>query len=146
MASLIRQAGEVLETTDKAGVPAAIDALGGQTGADAARPLGRYGVMFSYGLLSSEPIPIDGLQMIFRCSTVRGFWLRDWFRSVPVERQHTVSAELLRLMARGKIAPPIEAEYPLKEVVKAVQHAERTAAKASSFAPFAGFTSGHSPF
>lgn len=115
----------VMEITDKAGVPAAIDAVGGQTGAEAVRSLGRHGVMLSYGLLSGEPIPIDGGQMIFRCSTVRGFWLSDWVRSVPVERQRAVSAELLGLMAKGKIAPPIEAEYPLKDVVKAVQHAER---------------------
>lgn len=115
----------VMEITDKAGVPAAIDAVGGQTGADTARSLGLHGMMLSYGLLSSEAIPIDGLHMIFRCSTVRGFWLRDWFRTVPVERRHAVSAELLRLMAGGKIAPPIEAEYPLKDAVKAVQHAER---------------------
>ncbi|GAB4356377.1 MAG: zinc-binding dehydrogenase [Gammaproteobacteria bacterium] len=115
----------VLEITDKQGVPAAIDAVGGQTGADAARALGRHGVMLSYGLLSGEPMPIDVGQMIFRCSTVRGFWLSDWFRSVPVEKQRAVSAELLGLMAKGEIAPPVEAEYPLKDVIKAVQHAER---------------------
>lgn len=28
-------------------------------------------------------------------------------------------------MTKGEIAPPIEAKYPLKDVVKAVQHAER---------------------
>lgn len=115
----------VMEITNKAGVPAAIDAVGGQNGAAAAHSLSRHGVMLSYGLLSGEPIPIDGGQMIFQCSTVRGFWLSDWFRSVPAERQRAVSAELLGLMARGAIAPPIEAKYPLKDVVKAVQHAER---------------------
>lgn len=115
----------VMAITDRAGVPAAIDAVGGQTGADTARSLSWHGVMLSYGLLSGKPIPIDGGQMIFRCSTVRGFWLSDWFRNVPVERRRAVSTELLGLMARGEIAPPIEAEYPLKDIVKAVQHTER---------------------
>jgi len=116
----------VMQITAKAGVPAAIDAVGGQTGADAARSLGRHGVMLSYGLLSGEPIPIDGGRMIFRSLTVRGFWLSDWFRNVPVERRRNVSSELLELMTRGEIAPPIEAEYPLKDITQAVQHAQRS--------------------
>jgi NADPH:quinone reductase len=115
----------VIEITDKEGVPRAIDAVGGQTGAHVARCLGRHGVMLSYGLLSGKPMPIDGGRMIFQCSTVRGFWLSDWFRSVPVEKQRAVSAELLGLIVRGEIAPPVEAEYPLKDVIKAVQHSER---------------------
>lgn len=116
----------VRQITAKAGVPAAIDAVGGQTGADAARSLGRHGVMLSYGLLSGEPISIDGGRMIFRSLTVRGFWLSNWFRSVPAERRRVVSAELLGLMTRGEIAPPIEAEYPLKDIMQAVQHADRS--------------------
>jgi NADPH2:quinone reductase len=114
----------VMEITETVGVAAAIDAVGGQTGADAARVLSQHGVMLSYGLLSGRSIPIDGGQMIFQCSTVRGFWLSDWFCNVPAEGQRAVSTELLRLMARGEIVPPIEAEYPLEDVVKAVQHAE----------------------
>jgi len=112
--------------TGNAGVPAAIDAVGGQTGGDAARALGPRGVMLSYGLLSGQPIPLDAGMMIFRTLTVRGFWLTDWFRNTPPEKVQAVSAELLGLMAGGELAPPVEAEYPLKDVVQAVQHAERT--------------------
>ena len=115
----------VMAITDKAGVSAAIDAVGGQTGTDALRSLGRHGVMLSYGLLTGEPMTIDGGQMIFRCSAVRGFWLSDWFRSVPAEKQRAVSIEMLDLMVNGEIVPPVEAEYPLKDVLNAVQHAER---------------------
>jgi NADPH:quinone reductase-like Zn-dependent oxidoreductase len=115
----------VMRITGEAGVPAAIDAVGGRTGSEAARALGRRGVMLSYGLLSGEPLTIDSGRMIFKSSTVRGFWLAEWFRSVPAERLRAVSAELLGLMAEGAVAPPVEAEYPLRDIVKAVAHAER---------------------
>jgi NADPH:quinone reductase-like Zn-dependent oxidoreductase len=89
------------------------------------RALGPRGVMLVYGLLAQEPLPIDGGHMIFHSSTVRGFWLSDWFQRTPPERQRAVTGELLGLMARRQIVPPIEAEYALQEVIQAVQHAER---------------------
>lgn len=115
----------VMEITGGAGVSKAIDAVGGQTGGEAVRALGRGGVLLVYGLLSMEPTPIDGGRMIFNTSTVRGFWLGEWFRSAPPERQLSVTSELLRLMAAGEVVPPVEAEYPLEEVLAAVEHSVR---------------------
>jgi NADPH2:quinone reductase len=103
----------------------AIDAVGGETGAAVMRSLGRGGVMLVYGLLSGRPMPIDGGRMIFASTTVRGFWLGDWMRSAPPERQQAVTAEMLRSMATQEIVPPVEAEYPLAEVLAAVEHSER---------------------
>jgi NADPH:quinone reductase-like Zn-dependent oxidoreductase len=81
--------------------------------------------MLVYGLLSGQPMPIDGGRMIFTSSTVRGFWLGDWMRTAPPERQQAVTVEMLRSMASNEIVPPVEAEYPLSEVLAAVAHSER---------------------
>lgn len=110
----------------EAGVTAAIDAVGGKVGGDVVRALGPGGVMLVYGRLSREPLPLDGGQMVFRNLTVRGFWLTDWFRRNSVEQRSAVMGEVLDLMAKGQIAPPIEAEYDLGAVVGAVRHAERS--------------------
>jgi len=115
----------VMEITGGAGVLKAIDAVGGRTGGAAVRALGRGGVLLVYGLLSMEPTPVDGGRMIFNTTTVRGFWLAEWFRSAPPERQMAVTSELLRLMASGEVVPPVEAEYPLEEVLAAVEHSVR---------------------
>lgn len=115
----------VKEITGKAGLTKAIDAVGGQTGAAVMSALGRGGVMLVYGLLSMEPMPIDGGRMIFTTSTLRGFWLGEWLRSAPPERQHAITAEMLRSMASNEIVPPVEAEYPLSEVLAACEHAQR---------------------
>ena len=111
--------------TGKEGLHKAIDAVGGETGGSVVRALGRGGVMLVYGLLSGQPMPIDGGRMIFNSSTVRGFWLGDWMRTAPPERQHAVTTEMLRSMSSNEIVPPVEAEYPLTEILAAVAHSER---------------------
>lgn len=115
----------VREITGREGLHKAIDAVGGETGAAVVRALGRGGVMLVYGRLSGQPMPIDGGRMIFTSSTVRGFWLGDWMRSAPPERQHAATTEMLRSMASDEIVPPVEAEYPLAEVLAAAAHSER---------------------
>jgi NADPH:quinone reductase-like Zn-dependent oxidoreductase len=115
----------VKEITGKAGLTKAIDAVGGKTAAAVFQSLGRGGVMLVYGLLSMEPMSIDGGRMIFTTTTIRGFWLSQWLGAAPPERQQAVTGEMLRSMAANEIVPPVEAEYPLAEVLAAVAHAER---------------------
>jgi NADPH:quinone reductase len=115
----------VKEITGRAGLTKAIDAVGGETGGAVVSALGRGGVLLVYGLLSMEPMPVDSGRMIFTTSTIRGFWLGDWFQTAPPERQQAVTAELLGLMAAGEVVPPVEAEYPLTEVLAAVRHSVR---------------------
>lgn len=115
----------VKEITGKVGLTKAIDAVGDQTGADVMRALGRGGVLLVYGLLSMQPMPIDGGRMIFTSTTLKGFWLTEWLRSAAPERQQAVTSEMLRAMATNEIVPPVEAQYPLEDVLSAVAHAER---------------------
>jgi NADPH2:quinone reductase len=115
----------VKEITGKAGLSKAIDAVGGKTAAAVFQALGRGGVMLVYGLLSMEPMSIDGGRMIFTTTTIRGFWLSQWLGTAPPERQQAVTGEMLRSMAANEIVPPVEAEYPLADVLAAVAHAER---------------------
>jgi NADPH:quinone reductase-like Zn-dependent oxidoreductase len=63
--------------------------------------------------------------MIFTSATIRGFWLGEWFRSAAPEQQQKVTMELLRLMATNEVVPPVEAEYPLADVLAAIEHSER---------------------
>ncbi len=115
----------VREITGKAGLTKAVDAVGGETGAAVMQSLGRGGVLLVYGLLSGRPMPVDGGRMIFTSSTLRGFWLGEWMRSAPPERQQATVTGMLRAMATREIVPPVEAEYPLAEVLAAISHSER---------------------
>ena len=115
----------VMAITNGAGVPAAIDAVGGQVAGSIVEALAPGGVMLSYGLLALEPILINGALTIFRTLSVRGFWLTAWLRRAPAEKQRTVMREVLGHMAKGEIVPPVEAKYDLGDITDAVRHAER---------------------
>lgn len=110
--------------TDGKGVPYALDAVGGETGTQAFAALGRHGTLIVYGLLSGEPMKIDG-RMIFRESVVRGFWLAVWLRNASPEKMNTVFSALLPMLSEKQAESPIEAIYDLAEVVQAAAHAAR---------------------
>jgi len=115
----------VMAITGGAGVPAAIDAVGGDVGSNVAFALAPGGVMLTYGMLSLTPMQLNGGQMVFRTTSVRGFWLTSWIQRAGPEKQRACIQAVLTHMAKGEIVPPVEATYDLNDVTAAVQHAER---------------------
>lgn len=118
-------AAQVLALTGGRGVHGGVDAVGGATGALAASCLRAGASLLIYGGLSGQPIPLNGGEMIFKGTTVRGFWLTFWFGARPQTHVQAVLAQLMALMAQGQIVPPVEAEYDLADFRLAVLHAER---------------------
>ncbi len=114
---------QVTELTE-GGVQGVLDAVGGAVGALAADTLRTRGTMLAYGLLSGQPVPLNTGRMLFKGTTVRGFWLTRWMQSQPPEQLRAVFTALLGLMTEGHIQPPVEAEYDLGDVLEAVRHAQ----------------------
>jgi NADPH2:quinone reductase len=106
-------------------VTKAIDAVGGTTGARLADALGYGGTLIVYGSLSREKLPLDATRLVFRALAVKGFWLAEWVRATPREAREKAFTETLRLLAAGKLAPPVEAQYDLADFAEAIAHAER---------------------
>ena len=115
---------KVLALTGGKGAAAALEAVGGETGALALACLARGGTMLVYGMLSGEPVPVNSGALLFKSQTVRGFWLVQWLRDKP-QAVPQVAGELMRLMAEGKLVPPVEAEYSLDDYRAAIEHATR---------------------
>lgn len=116
----------VREITGGAGVRGAIDAVGGPGAADVAACLAPGGTMIPIGLLSGAPLgPLDAAEMIFKGTTVRGFWLITWFQTRTPEQLHAAFSEVTALLAEGVLAPPVEAEYDLADFRDAIRHAQR---------------------
>jgi NADPH:quinone reductase-like Zn-dependent oxidoreductase len=108
----------------KYGVKAVLEAVGGETGADALECLTRGGTMLIYGMLSWKPIPVNSAVMIFKSLTVRGFWLTTWMQTAPADVQRTAAKELLTLFATGKLNAPVDAAFDLADFKQAVLRAE----------------------
>jgi len=116
---------EVMKITQGQGVFAAIDSVGGLTGARAAKCLRQGGTMLVYGLLSEERIPVDPGDMIFKGTTIRGFWMSRWYQQTPPQEIQSTWNDVLKMMAGGELVPPVEAEYDLAEFKAAIEHSER---------------------
>lgn len=108
----------------KYGVKAVLEAVGGETGAEALECLTRNGIMLIYGMLSLKPIPMNSAIMIFKQLTVRGFWLTTWMQTAPPEVQRTAAKELLTLFATGKLHAPVDATFDLADFKEAVIRSE----------------------
>lgn len=116
----------VREVTGGSGVRAVIDAVGGPQGAELAGCLADRGTMIAMGLLGGAPLgPLDTADMIFRGTTIRGFWLIAWFETRARETIGRALGEVLSLLADGTLDPPVEAEYDLSDFRTAIEHSQR---------------------
>ncbi|HMF32114.1 MAG TPA: zinc-dependent alcohol dehydrogenase family protein [Candidatus Lokiarchaeia archaeon] len=117
---------KILQVTKGQGVHAAIDAVGGWTGAIAAKSLRPGGTMLVYGLLSEERTPIDTGDLIFKGSTLRGFWLTQWMQKTSQPEVQETMATIMGFLSEGKLDLPVEAEYDLSSIRDAVIHATQS--------------------
>lgn len=116
---------QVMKLT-KHGVDGAIDAVGGKTGSIASKCLRRGAKLIVYGLLSlSNRTPIDTGEMIFKGTTIKGFWLTRWYQDAPPDEQKRIMKDLIAEMIQGSIEPSVEAIYPLEDYKRALEHSTK---------------------
>jgi NADPH:quinone reductase-like Zn-dependent oxidoreductase len=106
------------------GVPFALDAVGGATGAAAVRALGPEGRMLVYGTLADEPFPLDPRMLIAGHKCIEGFWLSDWVRKQGVFTMLRLFRRLRRLFGKGVMGSEVGASFPLTQIQEAVRRAE----------------------
>lgn len=105
------------------GAEAAVDAVGGSLAGDLVKLLRPGGTLLVYGALSGAPLQLPGGQLIFRTATVRGFWLTDWKKRTPRAERDRCCAEVMDLMAQGRLHCPVAAVVPLAAWPTAVAQA-----------------------
>jgi NADPH:quinone reductase-like Zn-dependent oxidoreductase len=93
----------VRSLTDDEGVKYALDAVAGELGTEVTNLLGDDGCMLVYGLLSNTGLPrLNGRNLLFKQSGVKGFWLQKWARSHETKLIEFLH-ESVRLTASGKL-------------------------------------------
>lgn len=113
----------VLDLTKGAGVPFAIDAVGGATGSEVLSTLARGGRMLVYGTLAGEPITIDPRILLVGQKRVEGFWLSEWVRDAGVLAMLRLFRRLNRLIKEGVLASDVSATYELDDIKTACRTA-----------------------
>lgn len=113
------------ETGDDAAIRLALDAVGGTACMRLADCLSDGGVVVNYGFLSGDPCMITPHQTILHDISLRGFWLVKFMRSAPRAEIEALYAEMAGYFIDGTLHVPVEAEYGLAEIDKALAHAMR---------------------
>jgi NADPH:quinone reductase-like Zn-dependent oxidoreductase len=113
----------VAALTDGAGVPFAIDAVGGATGSEVVHALSRGGRLLVYGTLNRNPLTIDPRALMVGDKRVEGFWLSNWSREQSPLTMLLLFRRLGKLIRGGVLTSEVGATFPLDEIRAAVRQA-----------------------
>jgi NADPH:quinone reductase-like Zn-dependent oxidoreductase len=111
--------------TGGAGVPFALDAVGGDTGAAVARALAADGRLLLYGTLSGAPLALDPRVLMVGHRCVEGFWLSDWAARQGIVTMLGLFRRISKLLRAGVLTSEVAASFPLEEIKSAVREAAR---------------------
>jgi len=124
--------GRAVRQVSGRGADAAIDAVGGETGAAVLSALASGATCLVYGALDAgRPVPVEPGPFLFRELRLQGFWLTRWLQSAGEERIRRGVAAVLEGVESGHYRPAVERVYPLSQLIAAVEHAERPGRRGS---------------
>jgi NADPH:quinone reductase-like Zn-dependent oxidoreductase len=110
--------------TGGAGVPFAIDAVGGGTGSAILAALAPNGRMLVYGTLANEPLRIDSRTLMVGRKTVEGFWLSEWAQGQGVLTLLGLFRRIRKLLRAGVLTTEVAASFPPEQIREAVIRAQ----------------------
>ena len=113
-------AARVAAATGGAKIALAIDAVGGMATERLAQALAPGGTVINYGAMGGEACTISPASLIFRGITLRGFWLARWFKTVDAGTRNALFAELVAMIAAGRLHAPVHATYGIDAIRDAV--------------------------
>ncbi len=112
------------QLTGGAGVPFALDAVGGATALAVVRALAPDGRLLVYGTLSGEPLTLDTRLLMTGHKTIEGFWLSDWVQKQGVLTMLRLFRQISAWLRAGVLTSEVQASFPLEEIGAAVQLAQ----------------------
>jgi len=115
---------EIKSAIGGASVHLALNAVGGDSAVRLAGALAPGGTIVTYGAMARQPLKVPNGLLIFQDIAWRGFWITRWYQRVGGAAGNALLGELSALAARGIIATPIRAIYPLDQIADAIAHAQ----------------------
>jgi NADPH:quinone reductase-like Zn-dependent oxidoreductase len=100
----------------------ALDGVSGPATGVLAAALSPRGTLVSFAAMSSNPMSISPLDVIFKPVTVRGFFMAHPEFAAKLAPAAAQAAEMI---ASGRMHIPVAATYPLSSIKEAVAHAQR---------------------
>lgn len=124
--AVLDQAGEdfeerIMELTGGAGVNAALDAVGGNTGTKTLTCMAAGGSVVVYGLLSKDPVSFYNAQIIYRNLSVTGFGIRSALTDQTPDARENMIRTLKQEIIKPSFQLPVSESFPLENFREALQ-------------------------
>lgn len=113
---------ELNRITDRKGARVVFDPVGGPTISKLAEATAQGGIIFQYGVLSTEPTPLPLFSVIGKQLTIRGYTLFE-ITSNP-QRLERAKQFIVNGLASGKLKPLVAKTFPLQQIVEAHRYME----------------------
>ena len=113
---------EVRRITGGKGARVVFDPVGGPTVAKLTAAMAQRGILFQYGMLSTEPTPLPLADVLGKSLTVRGYVLFE-ITNDP-RRLERAKQFIIDGLAAGKLKPVIARTFPLDQIVAAHRYLE----------------------
>ena len=109
----------VRQVTGGAPIVRAIDSIGGAATDAIMNTLAEGGMLISFGAMSLEPMQISASNLLFKRTTVKGFWGVKRTGEIPPAELGALIGELVTLAATGVLKLPVEKAFDLADAGKA---------------------------
>jgi NADPH2:quinone reductase len=116
---------KVAEITGGAPIVRAVESIGGEAAQQLMGVLGENGELVSFGSLTFKPLVIGAENLIFKQTTVKGYWASKRLAATPPAELARMIGELARLVVTGTVKLPVDATFGLNEASEAMAAAER---------------------
>jgi NADPH:quinone reductase-like Zn-dependent oxidoreductase len=70
--------------------------------------------------MGGEACNLSPASLIFRDIRLRGFWLARWFTQADADARHKFFAELVALIASGRLRAQVQSTYGIDKIRQAV--------------------------
>ena len=108
---------------------AGVDSIGGQASGEMLALLSENSLLVSFGSMTGETMQISSGDLIFKQTTVKGFWASVVNKQLSAERKKELIVELLTLAAQKKLLLPVEGIFSFAQIkdaaLKAMQGARQ---------------------
>jgi len=114
---------QVKAITGPDGARAAVDSVGGASGAGLIEVLGNDGALVIFGTATGAPMPIISGPIIFKQITIRGFWGSKVSTAMAADKKGKLIGELITLAVARKLPLPVGGIFDLADAAKAMDAA-----------------------
>jgi len=105
----------VQELTADAPIVRAVDSIGGTAANDILDTVAPGGLLMSFGSMSGKPLQIGVDNLLFKQTTVKGFWGSERMKNTNAKDTARMVGELIGLALAGDLRLPVEAKFDLAD-------------------------------